>query len=163
MNRMRFRAINHKGKREYVWDPKGKYVRHNNEFVRLDKLDKVDPKIAELKKEFNKVTKNHPYVRRRLKPMKNIEKKIYYAKCWIITEENDLTVLKNHDKRGFRKYHLDHIYSIAEGFRNNVPPEAIGHIDNLRFIHYRKNLKKRDTVDDSSKKLITEIVKKINK
>jgi len=33
-----------------------------------------------------------------------------------------------------RDLHLDHIYSIAEGFKNNVPPEIIGHWTNLRLI-----------------------------
>ena len=30
--------------------------------------------------------------------------------------------------------HLDHIYSIAEGFKNDIPPEVIGHWTNLRLI-----------------------------
>lgn len=30
--------------------------------------------------------------------------------------------------------HLDHIYSIAEGFKNGIPPEIIGHWTNLRLL-----------------------------
>jgi hypothetical protein len=33
-----------------------------------------------------------------------------------------------------RDLHLDHIYSIAEGFANNIPPEIIGHWTNLRLL-----------------------------
>lgn len=33
-----------------------------------------------------------------------------------------------------RDWHLDHIYSISEGFKNNIPPEIIGHWTNLRLI-----------------------------
>ena len=38
--------------------------------------------------------------------------------------------------------HLDHIYSIAEGFKNNIPPEIIGHWTNLRLL---------SKIDNSSK------------
>ena len=30
--------------------------------------------------------------------------------------------------------HLDHIYSISEGFKNSIPPEIIGHWTNLRLL-----------------------------
>jgi hypothetical protein len=36
--------------------------------------------------------------------------------------------------RRSRELHLDHIYSIAEGFKNDIPPEVIGHWTNLRLI-----------------------------
>ena len=68
---------------------------------------------------------------------KKYRRKVYY---W--TSKNDLTQLENHDKRGRFGYHLDHKYSITEGFKNKVPPKIIGSIDNLEFICYTDNLSK---------------------
>ena len=39
-------------------------------------------------------------------------------------------------------YHLDHKYSITEGFKNKVPPKVIGSIYNLEFIPYNVNVSK---------------------
>lgn len=161
MGKTRFRAINYKGKREYIWDPEGDYIRKSDKFVKEIIKKKVSSKEEEFKKEFQKLTKNKPFLKRRVKHIKNVEKKVYYVKVWMITEDNDLTTLKNHEKRGFRKYHLDHIYSISEGFKNNIPPEAIGNIENLRFIHHKKNIKKGGEVDNDAKLLIEKIIKKI--
>jgi hypothetical protein len=41
-------------------------------------------------------------------------------------------------KRSYH-WHLDHKFSIFEGFRNKVPPENIGHWQNLRLIERRVN------------------------
>ena len=41
-----------------------------------------------------------------------------------------------------RDLHLDHIYSIAEGFVNNIPPEIIGHWTNLRLLPKLENSSK---------------------
>jgi len=161
MGKTRYRAINYKGKRLYVWDLKGKYIRQGNEFVKEGKIPVVDNEELELNKIFLALTKNKPFLKKRVKHIKNIRKKIYYVKVWEITEANDLTILKNHHKRGFRKYHLDHIYSISEGFKNDIPPEAIGNLGNLRFIHYKKNIKKGGDVDDEGREVINEIIKKL--
>ena len=45
-------------------------------------------------------------------------------------------------KRGRMDYHIDHIYSVSEGFRNNIPPFIIGHWSNLQMLPYDKNVKK---------------------
>jgi hypothetical protein len=71
-----------------------------------------------------------------------IEFKKYRRKVYYWTSKNDLTKLENYDKRGRSGYHLDHKYSIAEGFKNNVPPKVIGSIDNLEFLLYTDNVKK---------------------
>ena len=53
----------------------------------------------------------------------------------------------NYDKRGVSgvegNYHLDHKYSILEGYKNNISPEVIGNIKNLKFIPWEENIKKR--------------------
>lgn len=69
----------------------------------------------------------------------------YYKKVWSITNSNDLTTLKNYELRGradidANAYHLDHIYSISEGYLNGVDPEIIGSIENLQMIHWKENI-----------------------
>lgn len=41
-----------------------------------------------------------------------------------------------------RDLHLDHIYSINEGFKNNIPAEVIGHWTNLRLLPKIENSSK---------------------
>lgn len=41
-----------------------------------------------------------------------------------------------------RQYHLDHKYSIREGFSNNIPPYILAHVGNLEIITGAKNLAK---------------------
>lgn len=60
------------------------------------------------------------------------------------TELNDLSILPNAHKRGKNNFHLDHKFSIMEGFKNNIPPYIIGSIINLEFIPYQENCSKRD-------------------
>lgn len=68
---------------------------------------------------------------------KKYRRKVYY---W--TAKNDLTILENFDKRSRTGYHLDHKYSITEGFKNKVPPKIIGSIHNLTFIDHKENCSK---------------------
>lgn len=59
--------------------------------------------------------------------------------------KNEIEQLPNFDKRGHSNkgmYHLDHNYSIIEGFKNNISPEIIGHICNLEMIIGRNNIAK---------------------
>jgi hypothetical protein len=59
----------------------------------------------------------------------------------------------NHNNlvRSRYKYHLDHIFSIEEGFKQEVPPEVIGHWSNLRMLWHLdnsvKNTKCHKTLD----------------
>lgn len=157
MGKTRYTRITYKGKYEYIWDQEGKYIRKNNNFM-VDKTDRSGN--IKLKQEFNKLVKGHPYIKQRVNKIINLEKKIYYTKVWLMTEENDLTTLKNHKKRSFRGYHLDHVYPISEAFKNDIPPEVVSDIRNLKFIPAKKNLKKRDTITEDARKLINKIQKK---
>lgn len=74
------------------------------------------------------------------------------------TLKNDLKSLEHFERRGRAKnsterYQLDHIYSVFDGFHNNVPPEVIGHIGNLRFISWQENVSKNHRSDFSLKEL----------
>lgn len=45
--------------------------------------------------------------------------------------------------------HIDHMYSISEGFKNNIPPYIVGNINNLRLLEARENIKKGSKCDIS--------------
>jgi len=66
----------------------------------------------------------------------------YRNKVSLESSRYDLTKLDNFDKRGPKGYHLDHKYSVFEGFKNNVPAEIIGHICNLEMIPFNHNTSK---------------------
>lgn len=44
-------------------------------------------------------------------------------------------------------YHLDHIVSIYDGFKNNIDPSIIAHYTNLRYIPAKENLTKNKKSD----------------
>ena len=67
---------------------------------------------------------------------------LYRRQVWIETRKQDINSLKYSEKRGVKGYHLDHRYSILEGFKNNILPSIIGNIKNLEFIPYFENCSK---------------------
>lgn len=71
----------------------------------------------------------------------------YKNKVYSITKKQPIHLLDNYEKRGnsgvVGKYHLDHKYSIIEGFKNNIDPNIIGDLKNLQFIPWEENIKKR--------------------
>lgn len=81
---------------------------------------------------------------------KKSAREIYYKSVWHITNKQPLPLLANHDNRGnagvVGNYQLDHIYPISVGFENNISPETIGYISNLRFISWEENIKKSNIV-----------------
>lgn len=74
------------------------------------------------------------------------KKEKYYKIVKKITELQNLSSLENYEKRGRVEiegsYHLDHIIPISYGLINNIDPNIIGHISNLRFIPAVENIKK---------------------
>jgi transposase len=77
-----------------------------------------------------------------------------------ITRQQPIHTLFNYNKRGNSgvdgAYHLDHKFSIIEGFKNKVKPEIIGNIKNLEFIPWKENLKKRANCSITLEELISE-------
>jgi predicted transcriptional regulator len=77
-----------------------------------------------------------------------------------ITRQQPIKLLDNYNNRGNSgvdgAYHLDHKYSIIEGFKNNIKPELIGNIKNLEFIPWKENLKKRAKCSITLEELIKE-------
>ena len=105
-------------------------------------------------KECKKLIRDNPKIKRKkLDKMKDLDKRLYYIKVWVITESQPIHTLRNSKKRcwkGTGCYHLDHIVSISYGFLNKLPPEKIGSMDNLRFLHWTKNIKKGSTMTEAS-------------
>jgi hypothetical protein len=65
----------------------------------------------------------------------------YYQHAWEISNEKAKTLADIH-KRRFRIYDLDHIVPISYGFKNKIPAELIGSIENLRIIPHKENFEK---------------------
>lgn len=81
-------------------------------------------------------------------PLDDIQNFKKYSK--FVRYRSRSTFLKNRiliDPSGLKlkdsnKYHIDHIYSVADGFRNNVDPKIISSMVNLRVVTSNDNLKK---------------------
>ena len=74
------------------------------------------------------------------------EYELYYNAVKLVTNENWYKEFRRINGDGpcrrNRDMHLDHIYSIAEGFKNNIPPYVIGHWSNLRLLPKIENSSK---------------------
>lgn len=85
-------------------------------------------------------------------------RRLYYDAVWRFTEES----WKQHfDKINPKKLNrsknaLDHIYSIQQGFRDNIPPYIIGHWTNLQIITLVENSKKGMKCHKTKEKLFNE-------
>lgn len=88
--------------------------------------------------------------------------KRYSREVWKITNKQKLHLLENYTQRGFMKYHLDHIFSVFDGFHNNIPPYIIGNICNLRMIHYKINIRKHTHSDITKDELFNRFFKDTN-
>lgn len=75
------------------------------------------------------------------------EFKKYKRKVISITKKQPIDELSNFNKRGISgidgNFHLDHKFSIVEGFKQKISPWVIGNIINLEFIPWKENVKKR--------------------
>tara|TARA_R110000868_G_scaffold98_2_gene1018 strand:- start:1557 stop:1940 length:384 start_codon:yes stop_codon:yes gene_type:complete len=123
----------------------------------MRKILKNKDKKNKIYYEIRKITKKHPKIKQKIKKIKDLEKKLYYAMVWEVTEGQKLYLLENSDKRGWKDHHLDHIYPIAMAFKEKIPPEKIGNIKNLRFIPYEENLSKGSKVTNESKNALRRI------
>ena len=83
----------------------------------------------------------------------------YELEVMKITRKQEINSLPNCSKRGNSgvkgAYHLDHKFSIVEGFNKKINPEIIGNIKNLEFIPWEENIKKRTKCSITINELIT--------
>ena len=114
-------------------------------------------KTDKIRYSIRKITKKYPKIKQKLKNIKDLDKKLYYAMVWEVTEQQPLYILENSDKRGWKNHHLDHIYPISMGYKEKIPPEKVGNIKNLRFIHYTENLDKGSKITNESRNALRRI------
>lgn len=86
------------------------------------------------------------------------DREIYYRKVWSLTEKNAKS-LKNYDKRGRidlndDAHHIDHRYSVINGFINNIPPHIIADVVNLEMIPALDNIKKSSDCSITKEELL---------
>jgi hypothetical protein len=122
--------------------------------VKTSKITSIKAKIYH---EIRKICKKYPKIKKKIKNIKDLDKRLYYARVWYHTEQQPLHILENNDKRGWKGHHLDHIYPISAGYTNNIPPEKIGNIKNLQFIHHEDNMSKGSTITTESKNALRRI------
>jgi hypothetical protein len=67
---------------------------------------------------------------------------VYQKKVAFYTRQQSIWLLDGYDKSKTLELTLDHQYSIKQGFDDNVAPEIIGDIVNLRFITQHENCSK---------------------
>jgi len=139
----------------------GKIIKNITKFTKKGKNTPKTP-LNQRKRDKNrykirKITKKHPKIKQKIKKIKDIEKKLYYAMVWEVTEGQKLYLLENSDKRGWKDHHLDHIYPISLSFKEKIPPEKVGNIKNLRFIPYEENISKGSKVTNESKNALRRI------
>ena len=125
--------------------------------LKTSNLSTDSTKNNKLKYLIRKITKKYPKIKQKIKNIKDLDKKLYYAMVWEVTEQQPLYILENSDKRGWKNYHIDHIYPISMGYKDKIPPEKIGNIKNLRFIHYTENLDKGSKITNESRNALRRI------
>jgi len=82
------------------------------------------------------------------------EKEQYYREVRYYTNLNDPIMISGYDSKN-KNYHVDHIYSIIDGWYNKISPKIIGHNVNLRFIPAKENQSKNKKSHISKEDLIT--------
>ena len=83
-----------------------------------------------------------------IRPPEEREKQFeYYRECWKVTFKQKLKTLLFFEMRGsnlneIKNYAIDHKISISFGYKNNIPPEIIGNINNLQMLPAPENSRK---------------------
>lgn len=67
---------------------------------------------------------------------------IYRRNVDRLTSKNPIHLLENFNKRGVTGYHLDHKFSVSEGFKQNILPYHIASMKNLEMIDGSLNRQK---------------------
>lgn len=94
----------------------------------------------------------------------NLSKYYKYYKKLLINRTNTIYrnnkhIINSHELlRGHKTYHLDHKYSIKQGFINNLPIEIMSHPCNLQMVYYKDNLIKQDNCSITINQLLNNII-----
>lgn len=75
-------------------------------------------------------------------PVWNFYKKTVYKFTEKIYKKFEQIINPDNLPRGRGKYHIDHKFSVLEGFKNNIPPYIISHQSNLQMLKEFENIAK---------------------
>lgn len=78
----------------------------------------------------------------------------YRNEVWKYTKQQDIKSLEHFEKRGRTGYHLDHKFSIIEGYNQGISPKIIGNICNLVFIPSKINQSKNNKCSITKQQLL---------
>lgn len=86
--------------------------------------------------------------------------KLYKYWVWKYTNKQDFNKIENYNLRGRNDivenaHHIDHKYSIFQGFVDNIPPYIIGNICNLEMLYYKNNISKGKKCSITKEELIS--------
>ena len=82
-----------------------------------------------------------PCQRNRNKKKEKSEWDIYKKEVWKLTEKNS-SYIDGIETRGWKKNHIDHKYSIWQGFKDGKSIDEIASLENLRMLNYKLNMVK---------------------
>jgi len=85
-------------------------------------------------------------------------KKVVTNRTITMYRNNQNLINPNNLKRSNKSYHIDHIFSIKQGFLINLPVEIVSHPCNLHMIHYKENLIKQDNCWIELNELLKKII-----
>ena len=88
----------------------------------------------------------------------NYYKRLTINRTLTIYRNNKQIINPNDLKRSKKGYHIDHKFSIKQGFLNNLPIEIITHPCNLHLIDYKENLMKQDNCYITVNELLNNII-----
>jgi hypothetical protein len=77
----------------------------------------------------------------------NRYKKIVHSNTEITFKKHYYEINPERNKRSKDKWHLDHIYPIIEGWKNNIDPILISDRKNLQMLWYKENQSKCGRTD----------------
>lgn len=120
------------------------YLEQDSEQKALTRIDlpksDIEKRLIKYKKEkklFNPIT-TAPITNKPHNPFEEYKKRVRE-----LTDSQDLSALKDIEKRSFKEFHIDHKVSILHGFLSNIPAEEIADIKNLRILPAKENIDKR--------------------
>ena len=108
----------------------------------VSKIDEIKQQLSQKRKEFwSRFYKNKEFT------INGLTKQQYRRRCqqYLNTQYNQYKhSLDPENKRG-KDWHIDHVYSVSDGFLNDVPIHVISDISNLRLISAIENYRKFKT------------------
>ena len=166
-----------KALKKILLNPSMKGKKHKKESIEKMRLQKIGPKNPNYGKKQNedwinkvKTTKtlNGNRTPDHLIPLFELyQRRVYkftYQSIQLKFSESEFSKIGPSGTKG--SYHVDHIFSIYEGFKNGILPSIIGHPCNLRLLPWEENNRKwiRSEISiDCLIKLIKEYEEKMNK